>query len=55
MSHDKRIPEFHNYEEMANFWDTHSLADYWEQTEQAKFEFSEQTRKRKCEGRDGEA
>ena len=23
------IPEFRNYEEEANFWDTHSVADYW--------------------------
>jgi hypothetical protein len=28
------------YEEMAEFWDTHSLADYWEQTEPAEFEVS---------------
>lgn len=29
-----------NYEEMAEFWDTHSVADYWEQTEPAEFEIS---------------
>ena len=33
----KRIPEFKSYEEMGEFWDTHSLADYWDQTEPAKF------------------
>ncbi len=32
-----RIPVFKNYEEMGEFWDTHSLADYWDQTEPAKF------------------
>ena len=24
-----RIPEFSSHEEEAEFWDTHSLADYW--------------------------
>ena len=40
---------------MAEFLDTHTLADEWEQTEHAEFEISEQARKRKCEGWDGEA
>lgn len=26
-----------NYEEIAEFWDAHSLADYWDQTEEATF------------------
>lgn len=26
-----KIPNFKNYEEEAKFWDTHSLADYWDQ------------------------
>jgi predicted DNA binding CopG/RHH family protein len=26
-----RIPEFASIEEEAAFWDTHSLADYWEE------------------------
>lgn len=42
----KRIPEFKSYEEMGEFWDTHSLADYWDQTESAEFEISEQVRRR---------
>jgi hypothetical protein len=42
----KRIPEFKSYEEMGEFWDTYSLADYWDQTEPAEFEISEQTRRR---------
>ena len=32
--------------EMAEFWDTHSLADYWDQTEPAEFAISTQLRRR---------
>ena len=46
MSTCKYIPEFTSYEEMADFWDTHGLADYWEQTEPVAFEISEQARRR---------
>jgi len=42
MKKSKHIPKHKNYEEMAEFWDTHSLADYWDQTEPADFEVSEQ-------------
>jgi hypothetical protein len=35
-----------SYEEMAEFWDTHDLGDYWEQTEPAEFEISPQARRR---------
>ena len=31
--------------EIAEFWDTHSLADYWDQTEPAEFEFDPQARR----------
>jgi putative lipase involved disintegration of autophagic bodies len=31
---------------MGEFWDTHSLADYWNQTEPAEFGISEQARHR---------
>jgi predicted DNA binding CopG/RHH family protein len=31
---------------MAEFWDTHDLADYWEQTEPAEFEVSPRARRR---------
>jgi hypothetical protein len=27
-----------SYQEIGDFWDTHDLADYWEQTEPAEFE-----------------
>jgi hypothetical protein len=47
---DKQMPEFKSYEEMANFWDTHSLAAFWNQTEPAKFEISDQARRRNYEG-----
>jgi hypothetical protein len=33
-------------EEIAEFWDTHSLADYWDQTEPAEFEISPDLRRR---------
>lgn len=46
VSNDKHIPEFISYEEMADFWDTHSLVDYWDQTEPAEFEFSPNARRR---------
>ena len=46
MDEDKKIPEFKSYEEMADFWDTHSLADYWDQTEPAEFEISKDVRRR---------
>src|SRR5262249_27840115 len=29
MHDDKQMPPFNGYEEMAEFWGTHSLADYW--------------------------
>lgn len=40
------IPEMKSYEEIAEFWDTHSIADYWDQTEPAKFEISPDVRRR---------
>jgi len=46
MSENKKIPEFESYEEMAEFWDTHDLTDYWEQTEPAEFEISPRARRR---------
>lgn len=46
MSAAKQIPEMNNYEEIAEFWDTHSLADYWGQTEPVEFELDPQARRR---------
>ena len=33
-------------EEIADFWDTHSLADYWNQTKEAEFEIRAMKRRR---------
>ena len=41
----ERLPKAKSYEELAEFWNTHSLADYWDQTESAEFEFSEAARR----------
>ncbi|MFZ5822556.1 MAG: CopG family antitoxin [Chloroflexota bacterium] len=46
MSGSKSIPEMNSYEEIAEFWDIHSLADYWDQTEPAMFEISPELHRR---------
>ncbi|MFQ5418940.1 MAG: CopG family antitoxin [Anaerolineae bacterium] len=46
MSADKTIPEMKSYEQIADFWDTHSLADYWNQTEPAEFDIVPEARHR---------
>lgn len=46
MEENKKIPEFNSYAEIAEFWDTHSLVDYWDQTEPAEFEISKDVRRR---------
>jgi len=46
MKKNKKIPEHKSYEDMAEFWETHDLTDYWEQTEPAEFEMSPQARRR---------
>lgn len=35
-----RIPEFGSYEEEAEFWDSHDMGDYWEETEAVEMKFS---------------
>jgi len=45
MDADKRIPEMNRYDEIAEFWETHSLADYWEEMEAAEFEIDPNTRR----------
>jgi hypothetical protein len=32
------ISQARSYREIAEFWDTHDLADYWDQTEPVEFE-----------------
>lgn len=40
------ISEARSLEEIADFWDTHSLADYWDQTHEVTFEVRAQRRRR---------
>jgi hypothetical protein len=40
LSRPRRIPEFANREEEAEFWDTHSLADYWDEFKPVRVRFS---------------
>ncbi len=42
----KQIPEMNSYAEMAEFWDSHSLADYWDQTEPGEFQIAPDARRR---------
>ena len=46
--HEKRtsISEARTLEEIGNFWDEHSLADYWDQTRQVEFEVRAKRRRR---------
>ena len=40
------ISKARTLEEIAEFWDTHSLADYWDQTHEVEFEVRAQRRRR---------
>ena len=40
------ISKARTLEEIADFWDTHSLADYWDQTYKVKFEVRAKRRRR---------
>ena len=40
------ISKARTLDEIADFWDTHSLADYWEQTEEVEFEVRAKRRRR---------
>ena len=40
------ISKARTLEEIADFWDTHSLDDYWDQTREAMFEVRAQHRRR---------
>jgi hypothetical protein len=46
MVENKEIPNFKTYEDMAEFWDVHSLGDYWDQTEPADFDIANPLRNR---------
>jgi hypothetical protein len=43
---DNKIPEMSSYDEIVEFWETHSLADYWDETEPAEFEIDSNARRR---------
>jgi predicted nucleic acid-binding protein len=40
------ISQARTLEEIADFWDTHSLADYWDQTREVEFEVRAKRRRR---------
>jgi len=40
------ISQASTLEEIADFWDTHSLADYWDQTQEVEFEIGAKRRRR---------
>jgi hypothetical protein len=44
-SEQSSISQARSLEEIAEFWDTHSLADYWDQTHEVEFEVRA---KRRC-------
>ena len=46
MSENKEIPKMESYEAIGKFWDTHSLADHWEQTESVDFEIDPKAQRR---------
>lgn len=47
MTDDKtRIPDISSYKEIAEYWDTHSLADHWDETEPAELELDSNARRR---------
>jgi len=39
-SEKRSIPEFKSREEEAQFWDTHSAADYWQESQPVKVRFA---------------
>lgn len=40
------ISKAQSIEEIAEFWDTHSLADYWDETHAVEFEVRAERRRR---------
>jgi len=40
------ISQASSLEEIADFWDTHSLDDYWDQTQEVEFEVRAKRRRR---------
>src|SRR4051794_5210966 len=48
------ISQAHTLEEIADFWDAHSLDDYWERTHEAAFEVRAKQRRRVALDEQGE-
>ena len=44
--HTTSVSKAHTIEELADFWDTHSLDDYWDQTHEVVFELRANRRRR---------
>jgi hypothetical protein len=42
------ISQAQSYQEMGEFWDTHEVTDYWDQTEAVEFEVDIQSEVRYC-------
>jgi hypothetical protein len=42
------ISQAQSYREIGEFWDTHDLTDYWDQTEPVEFEVDIQSEVRYC-------
>lgn len=40
-SEENRIPEFHNYEEEAEFWDTHDFSEFWNEAKSVEAQVAE--------------
>lgn len=36
----KKLPNFNSYEEAVEFFDTHSMSDYWDEMEEVEMELS---------------
>jgi hypothetical protein len=48
------ITQAHILEEIADFWDVHSLDDYWDQTREVEFEVRAKQRRRVALDEQGE-
>ncbi len=46
MDEKSSISQAQSYKEIAEFWDTHDVADYWDQTEPVEFEVDIQSEAR---------
>lgn len=47
-------PDLTNYDQLSDYWDSHSVADVWDETEPAEFEIDPGARRRYLVGLDRE-